>query len=213
MCIRDRKKHSDYYQQYQRQIPVYVREQHEWSKEMFKRTVKRNKRYNDIICRNIRNAKNSKAAIRNLMNRHSHHNKTENHNISKQPLVDENPGKIQKRSIIESLPLIRNGNLSTKSSKVTQSFSLPKQRQDTTAQKLDCTPDKLLKKAVRLGKYVRTVKSKEGRQLVRAYGRELVKKLRASIKEEVGKVGEIVGSKAGEGGEKVAECEERYLAS
>ena len=164
------KNHNDYYQSYQKQIPAYSWEKPDWSKKILQKKIRRVNRYNHIIHRNIRNAKNGKVALKTLL---QHHNKT------------EETEKAKRRLTIESLPLIKNRN---RMSEISRSFCIPKWRQEPV--KKEYTPKKLIKKAMQLGKYVQTIKSEKDKQLVRAYGKQLIQRLKEdplaeSIKEKL----------------------------
>ena len=53
--------HNKYYQQYQQQIPVYVREQPDWTKSLYKRKNNKVNQYNYIMFRNVQNIKKKRS--------------------------------------------------------------------------------------------------------------------------------------------------------
>ena len=87
------KDHNDYYKRYQNQIPVYIREQPDWNRSLYKRKNNKVTPYNYILYRNVKNLKNGNFP----------HNKTKV--IPTNELYKPNQpryGESDKRSITES---------------------------------------------------------------------------------------------------------------
>ncbi len=66
--------HTDYYQKFRTQIPVYVREQPDWTKSLYKKRTNKVDRFNYIMVRNAQELRKTEASSRgaNSMNKSQH---------------------------------------------------------------------------------------------------------------------------------------------
>jgi len=199
------KEHNNYYKKYQEQIPVYVREQPDWSKSLYKRKSNKVNQYNYILYRNAKNIKerkfpHDKTTIiprSDLYRPHKgRYSQTDNLSVTEggRGMKKERKEKLVmgENSVTESLPVIKKkGDPQGKTSEIQKrslsSYCGSKSRKKSTISKMSAISnpkvtqtEKLLKRAEQLGKFLQSIKSEEGKKLAKAYGKELVERLKAS---------------------------------
>eukprot|EP01022_Parablepharisma_sp_SALTPOND_P022956 TRINITY_DN47218_c0_g1_i1.p2 TRINITY_DN47218_c0_g1~~TRINITY_DN47218_c0_g1_i1.p2 ORF type:complete len:318 (-),score=47.49 TRINITY_DN47218_c0_g1_i1:2565-3518(-) len=199
-------KHNDYYQNYQRRIPVYVREEPDWSKSLYKRKNNKVTRYNYIMCRNVQNLKkitpfhnNSKTIPRSSLYRSVERSRKPSENQSfiqsrGKPVANTSVNKTTIKGT-ETLPFIqktqetqskaaeiRKRSLSSYCGSKARKKTTPSVISGTTTEgMLKLTPaERLVKRAEQLARFMEGVKTEDGKELVKAYAKQLVEKMKAS---------------------------------
>lgn len=196
------KEHDDYYKKYQEQIPVYVREQPDWSKSLYKRKNNKINQYNYILYRNTKNIKerrfpHDKTTVipRSDLYRpnRARYSQTDNLSVTEgRRMARREKSVAGENSVAESLPLIKKkGDTQDRMSEIQKrslsSYCGSKPRKKSTLSKTSgvsnakiTQTEKLLRRAEQLGKFLQNVKSEEGKTLAKAYGKELIERLKAT---------------------------------
>ena len=122
-------KHNEYYQDYKRQLPVYVREQPDWNKSLYKKKDNKVTPYNYILYRNAKNLKNRSHSgaggiPRTALYRSVRHNEEYSNsvisNANNHSCISENVkgnAKLNQTSDHPSLPLIKQPKCRAKSAR------------------------------------------------------------------------------------------------
>eukprot|EP00826_Nyctotherus_ovalis_P066071 TRINITY_DN9740_c0_g1_i15.p1 TRINITY_DN9740_c0_g1~~TRINITY_DN9740_c0_g1_i15.p1 ORF type:complete len:304 (-),score=111.98 TRINITY_DN9740_c0_g1_i15:266-1177(-) len=199
------KEHDDYYRKYQEQIPVYVREQPDWGKSLYKRKNNKVNQYNYILYRNAKNIRERRfphdrttvIPRSDLYRPHkARYSQTDNLSVTEgRGRQVRNDGReksaARENSVAESLPFIRRKDNAQDRTSAIQRRSLSshcgsKGRKGASVSKASGSSvkathtEKLLRRAERLGKFLQSIRSEEGRELAKAYGKELIERLKAS---------------------------------
>lgn len=164
-------KHSEYYDNFQRKIPVYIREQPDWTKSSYKRKNNKPNKYNYIIFRNIQNLKQPKNQPYSISRDSLYKlNKSINENpIRKKTTTESIRSRV--RSVKKTLPPLSKSSVSYSNSKSHGGLSKVSGLSEV---------EQLIKRAEQLGKFVQSVKSEEEKEVAKMYGKELIGKMKAS---------------------------------
>eukprot|EP00826_Nyctotherus_ovalis_P014023 TRINITY_DN13868_c0_g1_i12.p1 TRINITY_DN13868_c0_g1~~TRINITY_DN13868_c0_g1_i12.p1 ORF type:complete len:290 (-),score=64.79 TRINITY_DN13868_c0_g1_i12:365-1234(-) len=171
-------KHNNYYQNYQQKIPVYVREQPDWSKSLYKRKSNKVNKHNYILFRNVQNLRHPKSHSRSIQNVPRDSLYRVNKSFAEKSNVNKTVAMSRKgeRSVTNTLPPISRAVTTQKHSSFCGSKSNGKSSK--TGGVLEA--EQLIKRAEQLGKFIQGVKTEEGKEVARSYGKELIAKLKAS---------------------------------
>jgi len=171
-------KHNNYYQNFQQKIPIYIREQPDWTKSSYKRKNTKITKHNYILFRNVKNLRESKSHSKSIYNvpRCSLYriNKSFNEKSCGKKSVSRTISKGRERSVTETLPLIN------KSQKNPSSCYESKSRGGVSGITGMSETEQLIKRAEQLGKFVQAVKTEEGKEMAKSYAKELIGKMKAS---------------------------------
>lgn len=171
-------KHSNYYQNYQQKLPVYIREQPDWSKSLYKRKSNKVNKHNYILFRNVQNLHQPKSHSRSTLN------------VPRDSLYRVNKSFAEKSNAKKTIAMSKQGERSAGN-------SLPPISRAATAQKRSSfcgskssgkssktggvlEAEKLIRRAEQLAKFIQGVKTEEGKEVARSYAKELIAKLKTS---------------------------------
>jgi len=174
--------HSDYYKGFKNMIPSYIRDKPDWSKSLYKRKKGKIDKYNYLMYRNVRNI-SRKALGHGIISRNSLYQTVVKREQSNDPLIKKSGTK----SVMETLPFIKNKKDTQSSPFVLSKRSLSscsrsnkKSINSVKKENKLRRSEELLKRAEQLGKFLQSIKSEEGKELIRTYGKRLVEKLNVS---------------------------------
>ena len=189
--------YNDYYRDFKKKIPVYVREQPDWSKSLYRKKNNKVTKYNYFIHKNAKNISRgiSLCADSRIVPRDSLYKPlgrgTERPLNSKQkPEIQSQFCKNSSRakSVAENLPLLKNNkyarsNISTVSKRSLSLYSASNKKAKSVLNKSAINDsgktkftraELLIKRAEQLGKFMQSVKSEEGKKLISEYGKKII---------------------------------------
>ena len=182
--------HNNYYQQFQEQIPVYVREQPDWSKSLYKRKNNKVNQYNYIMFRNVQNIKkkNNPYGNSNMIPRESLYkakDPSRGQSVNRTVANFSNKGK-KESSVVGTLPLIKRKGKSVSEARSVSHYNSKSSKKSVTNKTFTSEAgkiskaDQLIKRAEQLAKFIQTVNSEETKETIRAYARDIITKLNES---------------------------------
>eukprot|EP00826_Nyctotherus_ovalis_P023012 TRINITY_DN17725_c0_g1_i1.p1 TRINITY_DN17725_c0_g1~~TRINITY_DN17725_c0_g1_i1.p1 ORF type:complete len:300 (-),score=80.37 TRINITY_DN17725_c0_g1_i1:237-1136(-) len=182
--------HNDYYKSYKKKLPAYTAEQPDWSKSLYKRKTNKIDKYNYLMYRNARNVRNMSRKSRECeVPRSLLYRTVDKMHRGQSSGTVPFEKKSGTKSVLETLPLIRNkrgtqSNASALSKRSLSLYSKSNKKKSVMSEAKGSNKlrrsQQLIKRAERLGKFLQGIKSEEGKELVRAYGKRLVESLNVS---------------------------------
>lgn len=188
--------HNDYYQQYQQKIPVYVREQPDWAKSLYKKKHNKVNQYNYILYRNVRNVSGKADRDRQSVGTSGIY-KESSKCMSKDGHRSFMGSNTQKMQDQESLPLIMKKNPPQKDQAVSKvqemckrslssycsSKAGKKSRSSVVSgaeKKHLSEAEKMIQRAEQLGKFVKSLGKDTGKEIAVSYANKLLEKCNLS---------------------------------
>ena len=189
--------YNDYYRDFKKKIPVYVREQPDWSKSLYRKKNNKVTKYNYFIHKNAKNISRgvSLRADSRIVPRDSLYKPlgrgTERLLNSKQKPATQSQfhkTSLRAKSVAENLPLLKNNkyarsNISTVSKRSLSLYSASNKKAKSVLNKSAINDsgktkftraELLIKRAEQLGKFMQSVKSEEGKKLISEYGKKII---------------------------------------